>query len=100
MRRACSARPRARRASPSASTRPWTSPTNPLFSNAEQIFLAHGGRPHWGKLHYLDAEAITRLYPELPAFRAIRAELDPAGGFTNDYLARLGLAADTSSPAR
>jgi L-gulonolactone oxidase len=75
-------------------------PHEPLFRDAEQIFLAHGGRPHWGKLHFLDREEIARLYPKLPAFRAIRAELDPDGVSTNDYLARLGVGADRSAPAR
>jgi FAD/FMN-containing dehydrogenase len=75
-------------------------PYEPLFRDAEAIFRAHDGRPHWGKLHFLDADEIAHLYPELPAFRAIRAELDPEGVFTNDYLARLGLAGDTSAPAR
>ena len=75
-------------------------PYEPLFSDAEAIFRAHGGRPHWGKLHWLDQEAIAHLYPELPAFLAIRAELDPDGVFTNAYLARLGLAGDTSGSPR
>jgi FAD/FMN-containing dehydrogenase len=75
-------------------------PHEPLFRAAEHIFLAHGGRPHWGKLHFLDREGIARLYPELPTFAAIRTELDPTGIFTNDYLARLGVGADTSLPAR
>jgi FAD/FMN-containing dehydrogenase len=75
-------------------------PYEGLFRDAEAIFRAHDGRPHWGKLHFLDAGEIARLYPELPAFQAIRAELDPRGTFTNDYLARLGLAGDRSAPAR
>jgi FAD/FMN-containing dehydrogenase len=74
-------------------------PHQPLFRDAEAIFRAHGGRPHWGKLHWLDCDEIARLYPALPAFRAIQAELDPRGVFTNDYLMSLGLAGDSSSPA-
>jgi FAD/FMN-containing dehydrogenase len=74
-------------------------PHAPLFRAAERIFLAHGGHPHWGKIHFLDREQIARLYPKLPAFRAIRIELDPDGVFTNDSLAKLGVGADTSSPA-
>jgi FAD/FMN-containing dehydrogenase len=75
-------------------------PYEPLFRDAEAVFRAHDGRPHWGKLHFLSSDEIAQLYPELPAFRSLRAELDPEGIFTNDYLARLGLAGDTSSPAR
>ena len=75
-------------------------PYEPLFRNAEAILRTHDGRPHWGKLHFLDSDEIAQLYPELPAFEAIRAEMDPRGIFTNDYLARLGLAGDTSAPGR
>jgi L-gulonolactone oxidase len=75
-------------------------PYEPLFREAEAIFLAHGGRPHWGKLHWLDREAIAALYPGLEIFRVFRAELDPAGVFTNGYLAELGVGADSSEPAR
>ncbi len=61
-----------------------------FFRDAEPIFLAHGGRPHWGKLQYLTATQIGNLYPELPAFEAIRREMDPAGMFVNGYLRELG----------
>jgi FAD/FMN-containing dehydrogenase len=71
-------------------------PYEPLFRDGEAVFRAHNGRPHWGKLHFLSSDEIANLYPELPAFRAIRAELDPERVFTNDYLARLGLAGDMS----
>jgi len=71
-------------------------PFEPLFRDAEAIFLAHGGRPHWGKLHFLDRDEIARLYPDLPVFLALRAELDPSGLFVNDYLAGLGFASDAS----
>jgi hypothetical protein len=75
-------------------------PYEPLFRDAEAIFLAHNGRPHWGKPHFLDRDAIARLYPALPAFQAIRSEMDPNGVLTNAYLARLGLAGDTSGRGR
>jgi L-gulonolactone oxidase len=75
-------------------------PYEPLFRDAEAVFRAHDGHPHWGKLHFLSPDEIAHLYPELPAFRSLRAELDSDGIFTNAYLARLGLAGDTSAPAR
>jgi FAD/FMN-containing dehydrogenase len=74
-------------------------PYEPLFRDAEAVLRAHDGRPHWGKLHFLSSDELARLYPGLPAFRSLRAELDPQAVFTNDYLARLGLAGDTSAPA-
>src|SRR5215212_1284930 len=51
-------------------------PYEPLFRDAEAIFLAYDGRPHWGKLHFLSSAEIGDLYPELPAFQVIRAEMD------------------------
>jgi FAD/FMN-containing dehydrogenase len=66
-------------------------PYDALFCDVEAIFLAHGGRPHWGKLHGLGQEEIARLYPNLDAFRAARAAFDPDGVFVNGYLAGLGL---------
>jgi FAD/FMN-containing dehydrogenase len=66
-------------------------PYEHLFRDAGDIFLAHDGRPHWGKLHFLRSDEIADLYSELPAFQAIHAEMDPQGRFTNDYLAGLGL---------
>ncbi len=66
-------------------------PYEAFFRDVETVLVAHSGRPHWAKLHWLGREEIARLYPELPIFQAIRDELDPAGVFTNDYLADLGL---------
>jgi L-gulonolactone oxidase len=65
-------------------------PHEAFFRDAEVIFRAHGGRPHWGKLQWLDRAEIARLYPDLPTFNAIRAAMDPNGLFVNDYLAALG----------
>jgi L-gulonolactone oxidase len=75
-------------------------PWDAFFRDAEAIFLAGGGRPHWGKLHYLDAAGIARRYPALDEFRAIQRACDPNEAFVNDYLRRLGLAdasADSAS---
>ena len=52
----------------------------------EEIFLARGGRPHWGKLHWLGRAEINRLYPGASRFRQIRCDLDPNGHFLNDHL--------------
>jgi FAD/FMN-containing dehydrogenase len=61
----------------------------PLFDAAEAIFRNHRGRPHWGKLHSLEAEDLAALYPALDRFRAVRQRFDPDGLFLNDYLGRL-----------
>ncbi|MEY2779764.1 MAG: hypothetical protein RL623_944, partial [Actinomycetota bacterium] len=33
------------------------------FAAVEHILCKYEGRPHWGKLHYLDASALSGLYP-------------------------------------
>ena len=65
-------------------------PHEPFFRDAEPIFLAYGGRPHWGKLQYLTDIQIAHLYPDLSEFEAIRREMDPTGMFVNGYLRELG----------
>lgn len=63
------------------------------FDAVERIMAEVGGRPHWGKLHGLDAERLAPLYPRFDDVRRVRAALDPGGTFRNDYLDRV-LAAD------
>jgi L-gulonolactone oxidase len=45
-----------------------------------------GGRPHWGKLHYRDADSLRKAYPKFDDFLAVRDRLDPARVFANGYL--------------
>ncbi|MDI1459611.1 D-arabinono-1,4-lactone oxidase [Catellatospora sp. KI3] len=59
------------------------------FTYAEQIFRAHGGRPHWGKMHTQHAESLAASYPRFADFRAVRDKLDPQRVFANDYLDRV-----------
>lgn len=61
----------------------------PYFRAAEEVFIAHGGRPHWGKLHFRDAEYFARLYPRFADFIALREQLDPGRVFANPYLERV-----------
>ena len=51
--------------------------------------LAHGGRPHWGKMHTLDATALRARYPRFDDFTALRDRLDPHRAFRNPYLDRV-----------
>ena len=57
-----------------------------LFSVVEPIFWKYEGRPHWGKLHTLEAKELAALYPQWEAFHAVRRRLDPTGKFLNDHL--------------
>jgi FAD/FMN-containing dehydrogenase len=56
---------------------------------ADDIFTAHEGRPHWGKVHTRDAEYLAEAYPRFGEFTALRDRLDPDRRFGNDYLRRV-----------
>ncbi len=60
-----------------------------FFSDFEPIFRKNGGRPHWGKMHSLEAAELRQLYPKFDAFNLLRKELDPEGKFVNPYLAKI-----------
>jgi FAD/FMN-containing dehydrogenase len=64
-------------------------PHEPFFRDAERVLREHGGRPHWGKWHSLDARELQDLYPEWDRFRDVRERLDPAGTFLNEHLRRV-----------
>ncbi len=61
----------------------------PYFDLIEPIFWKYGGRPHWGKVHSLGAEALSKLYPRFRDFQRVRAELDPAGRMLNEHLKKV-----------
>ncbi|MGI8677216.1 MAG: D-arabinono-1,4-lactone oxidase [Jatrophihabitans sp.] len=61
----------------------------PYFRAVEKIAMDAGGRPHWGKLHYRDAESLRAAYEHFDDFVAVRDRLDPERRFGNDYLTRV-----------
>jgi FAD/FMN-containing dehydrogenase len=65
------------------------SPYEPLFRAFEALCEPLGGRPHWGKLHYRDAESLRKVYPRFDDFRAVRDRSDPTRVFTNAHLDRI-----------
>jgi FAD-linked oxidoreductase len=64
-------------------------PYREYFSAFEKIAGAVGGRPHWGKMHDLDAGVLRSRYPHFDDFLRVRKETDPNGVFTNTYLDRV-----------
>ena len=64
-------------------------PYRAYFDRFESIVAEVAGRPHWGKLHSLDAERLRPLYPRFDEFRRVRAEVDPEARFGNSYLTRV-----------
>jgi len=57
--------------------------------DVDAILRRYKSRPHWGKLHFLDTDDVTDLYPKAESFRALRRRLDPEGRFLNDHLRTL-----------
>lgn len=64
-------------------------PHEEYFGAIEEVLLAAGGRPHWGKLHTLRAEELRELYPRFDEFVTLRNDLDPQRVFHNTYLDRV-----------
>ncbi|MBS1907839.1 MAG: FAD-binding protein [Actinobacteria bacterium] len=67
----------------------WRQDPAEYFDAVERICLAHGGRPHWGKLHSLDAAQLRERYPRFDDFVALRDRLDPERRFGNRHLERI-----------
>ncbi|MGA7204292.1 MAG: D-arabinono-1,4-lactone oxidase [Specibacter sp.] len=59
------------------------------FRAAEVIFLSHGGRPHWGKWHFLHSADFEQAYPEFKMFGRVHNGIDPNRVFRNTYLDRV-----------
>ncbi|WP_236790263.1 D-arabinono-1,4-lactone oxidase [Amycolatopsis sp. GM8] len=59
------------------------------FREFAAIAAEVGGRPHWGKMHNLDAPALRKLYPRFDDFVRVRDDVDPTGVFSNPYLERV-----------
>lgn len=58
-----------------------------LFKEFESAMYQYEGRPHWGKVHFLNKDRIAQLYgSNFVKFLEARKELDPEGLFSNDYV--------------
>jgi FAD-linked oxidoreductase len=64
-------------------------PYQEYFRAFESIAAAVGGRPHWGKMHTLDAKRLGELYPRFADFLRVRDETDPERRFANAYLEQI-----------
>lgn len=61
----------------------------PLFRACEEVFRRHDGRPHWGKVHYLDGATMSRIHERWSDWWTVRDRLDPDGRFLNEHLHHL-----------
>jgi decaprenylphospho-beta-D-ribofuranose 2-oxidase len=53
--------------------------------------VRHGGRVYLAKDSRVSASALEEMYPRLPEFRKVRAEIDPSATLASDLSRRLGL---------
>ncbi len=61
----------------------------PYLRACDDLFAEFGGRPHWGKLHFMTRERVASLFPRHNDFVSVRRRLDPAGTFLNEHLEAL-----------
>jgi FAD/FMN-containing dehydrogenase len=58
----------------------------PYFRACEEVFLSFDGRPHWGKVNYLDGAQLDACHPRWADWWAVRDRFDPDQLFLNEYL--------------
>jgi len=65
--------------------------SDPYLRAAErEVWIPNGGRPHWGKLHYLAYHELSALYGEpFEKYLRVRRRLDPQDMFMNSHLREL-----------
>ncbi|MFZ5953832.1 MAG: D-arabinono-1,4-lactone oxidase [Candidatus Dependentiae bacterium] len=62
----------------------------PLLRTMDEALCELGGRPHWGKINFLDYEKASQMYgSKLTKFIAAKKKLDPDNLFSNDFVNRL-----------
>ena len=57
----------------------------PYFRDVANIMSDYEGRPHWGKMHFLNDSELSKLYPRWNEFIAAREKIDPHRTFANAY---------------
>lgn len=60
------------------------------YRACEEIFRSFEGRPHWGKMHYLDGSAMQTIHPRWQDWWRERNLVDPSRTFLNPFLESLG----------
>ncbi|WP_417498505.1 D-arabinono-1,4-lactone oxidase [Lysinimonas soli] len=61
----------------------------PYFRAVDALLRSYDGRPHWGKIHFQEAEELASRYPRFGDFVSVRDRLDPDRVFANPYLERV-----------
>jgi decaprenylphospho-beta-D-ribofuranose 2-oxidase len=70
----------------------------PLMDELDQLVVASGGRVYLAKDSRVSAATLEEMYPRLPDFRKLRAELAPHGTVASDLSRRLALSRGAFHP--
>ncbi|HEY7704951.1 MAG TPA: D-arabinono-1,4-lactone oxidase [Acidimicrobiia bacterium] len=57
----------------------------PYLRACDSLFAEFRGRPHWGKIHFMTADRVARLFPRYEEFVEVRRRMDPNGLFLNPH---------------
>jgi FAD/FMN-containing dehydrogenase len=61
-----------------------------LYKDFEDNMIRFHGRPHWGKINFLDYKKTLHLYgTSLEKFIRVKRRLDPNGVFSNQFTKRI-----------
>lgn len=61
-----------------------------FYKDFEDVMCSYHGRPHWGKVNFLDYEKAESLYGiNLQKFINVKRRLDPKGVFSNSFTDRI-----------
>lgn len=61
-----------------------------FYQEYENLLQKYKGKPHWGKLNFLDYKKASKIYGKgFVKFLEIRNKLDPHGIFLNNYVRKL-----------
>ena len=68
--------------------------TETMLEKCQEIMLASGGIPHWGKSNFIldgKPEFFSAVYPKLQTWRTVLKKFNPRGTFNNQFMERKGL---------
>ncbi len=68
--------------------------TETMLEKCQEIMLAHGGIPHWGKSNFIldgKPEFFSAVFPKLQVWRTVLKRFNPLGTFNNQFMERKGL---------
>jgi L-gulonolactone oxidase len=61
-----------------------------FYKDFEEALYLYNGRPHWGKINFIDYEKAQKIYGiNLQKYIDVKRRLDPNGVFSNPFTDRV-----------